>query len=159
MQKEKGFWIGLSLLNLTVIALYGFLMRSTMIFSIPFLDYRNLLSAHGHYAFGGWVGLALLTLLVYEVLPAGLAQTKKYQAVLWGIEISSVGMGLSFPLMGYNAVSVFFSTFYILVSYYFGWQFIKDLKKATLPPVVRWLGLGATAALVLSVPSYFLLSC
>ena len=163
MQKEKGFWIGLSLINLTVVALYGLLMRSKMIYSIPFLDYRNLLSAHGHYAFGGWVGLALLTLLVYELLPAGMAATKKYQAVLWGIEISSVGMGLSFPLMGYNAVSVFFSTLYILVSYYFGWQFFRDTKKATLPPVVRWLAKGAVACLVLSsigpvVLSYILLS-
>jgi hypothetical protein len=150
MQKDKGFWIGLSLFNLSLVALFGLLMRSKMIFSIPFLDYRNLLSAHSHYAFGGWVGLALITLLIYDVLPEQKAQNRRYQQILWGIQISSLGMGLSFPLMGYNVVSVTFSSLYILVTYVFGWLFFRDLKKSGLHPVVRRLSTGSVAALLLS---------
>ena len=148
--KSKQFWLGLSLLNLALVALYGLLMRSKMLFSIPLLDYRNLLSAHSHFAFGGWVGLALITLLIYEVLPKEIGSQKRYQLVLWGIEISSLGMGLSFPLLGYNAVSIFFSTAYIFVSFAFGWYFFRDLLKSTCTPIVRWLSLGAVASLVLS---------
>ncbi|RYZ27144.1 MAG: hypothetical protein EOO10_13605 [Chitinophagaceae bacterium] len=150
MIKEKRFWIGLSLLNLVVVALFGFLMRSKMLFPIPFLDYRNLLSAHSHFAFGGWVGLALITLLLYDVLPKEQAQKKIYQLILSGIEISSVGMALSFPFFGYNFVSIFFSTLYIVVTYVFGWVVFKDLKKAAMSPVVKWLSLGAVASLILS---------
>lgn len=148
--KSKAFWIGLSLLNLSLVALFGLLMRSKMIFSIPFLNYRNLLSAHSHFAFGGWVGLALITLLVYDVLPKEAGQKKVYQSILWGVQISSLGMGLCFPFWGYNFASVSFSTLYILVSYYFAWVFFADVKKAGLQPVVRWLSLGAVGSLVLS---------
>lgn len=148
--KSKPFWIGLSLLNLSLVALYGLLMRSKMIFSIPILDYRNLLSAHSHFAFGGWVGLAIITLLVYDVLPKEQGEKKVYQGLLWGIHISSLGMGLSFPFMGYTFVSIAFSTLYILVSFYFAWAYFTDVKKAGLPPVVRWLALGAVGSLVLS---------
>ena len=71
MMKEKKFWIGLSLFNLALVAFFGLLMRSKMLFPIPFVDYRHIISAHSHLAFSGWVGLALLTLLIYHVLPAG----------------------------------------------------------------------------------------
>ena len=76
MQKDKRFWIGLSLLNLTVVALLCLLMRSKMLFSIPFLNYKNILNAHSHFAFSGWVGLALMTYLIYDVLPAQTGQKK-----------------------------------------------------------------------------------
>jgi hypothetical protein len=158
MVKEKKFWIGLSLLNLSVVALFGLLMRSKMLFSIPELDYRNILSAHSHFAFGGWVGLALIMLLIYEVLPQPLALRKKYQAVLWGIEISSVGMALSFPFLGYGGLSIFFSSLYILVTYFFGWHFYKDMKAGGVNPIVKALSIGAIASLLLSSVGPFSLS-
>jgi len=150
MIKEKRFWIGLSLVNLVLVALFGLLMRSKMLFSIPIIDYRNILSAHSHFAFAGWVGLGLIALLVYDVLPIEQSQRKFYQIILWGIEISSVGMALSFPFFGYNFFSIFFSTLYILVTYVFGWVFFKDLKKATIHPVVKRLSIGAVTFLILS---------
>lgn len=150
MMREKRFWIGLSLFNLTVVALFGFLMRSKMLYSIPFLDYKNILNAHSHFAFGGWVGLALITYLIYDVLPEHLGRKKIYQTVLWGMEISSVGMALSFPFFGYNGISIAISCFYILVTYVFGWVFFKDLTRSQLNPVVRWLSFGSVGSLVLS---------
>src|SRR3954470_4738274 len=101
-QNRKRFWIGLSLINLSLVALWGFVLRSKILFPLPFVDYRNMLSAHSHFAFGGWVGLSLIVLLIYNLLPAELSQKKFYQGVLWGIEISSLGMALIFPFTGYS---------------------------------------------------------
>lgn len=150
MIRDKRFWIGLSLLNLSVVALFGLLMRSKMIYSIPFIDYKNILNAHSHFAFGGWVGLALITYLVYDVLPEDVGRRKIYQTILWGMELSSIGMALSFPFFGYKGVSIVISCFYILVSYVFGWVFFKDLKRSRLQPLVRWLSFGSVGSLVLS---------
>ena len=150
MQKEKGFWIGLSLINLTVVALFGLLMRSKILFSIPFLDYRNLLNAHAYFALSGWVGLSLCALLVYEVLPPSLSKKKIYTAILWTLFAGALGMGLSFPFLGYHLVSVFFVAFFFAAALFFGVRFSKDLRKAAILPVVRWLGQGAVYSLLLS---------
>jgi hypothetical protein len=158
MQKDKRFWIGLSLMNLTVVALLGLLMRSKMLFSIPFLNYKNILNAHSHFAFSGWVGLALMTYLIYDVLPAQTGQKRIYQTVLWGTQISSIGMLLSFPFFGYNFISIIVSCFYILVTYVFGWMFFRDLKRSSLHPVVRLLSYGSVGSLVLSSLGPFSLS-
>ena len=158
MAKEKRFWIGLSLLNLSVVALFGLLMRSKMLFSIPFLNYKNILNAHSHFAFGGWVGLALITFLIYDVLPRPLGQKRIYQRILWGMELSSIGMAISFPIYGYTGVSIIMSCFYIIVTYVFGWVYFKDLKKGALPAIVQRLGLGAVTSLVLSSLGPFLLA-
>jgi hypothetical protein len=150
MQKEKGFWIGLSLINLTVVALFGLLMRSKIIFSIPFLDYRNLLNAHSYFALSGWLGLSFVAFLIFDILPSPLSQKRFYRTVLWAFQISAAGMGLSFPFGGYHPVSVFFVVLYFAISFVFGWVFFGDLKKAPLMPVVRWLSIGAVASLLLS---------
>lgn len=150
MQKEKGFWIGLSLFNLTVVALFGLLMRSKIIFSIPFLDYRNLLNAHSYLALSGWVGLALFALLIYEVLPARLSQKRVYRYLLCAFQFTALGMGFSFPFVGYHPASVFFITLYFVVAVVFAIVFSRDLRKAALQPVVRWLSFGAVASLLLS---------
>lgn len=150
MLREKRFWIGLSLLNLSIVALFGLLMRSKMLFSIPFLDYKNILNAHSHFAFGGWVGLALITFLVYNVLPERYGQRKIYQTILWGMELSSIGMAIVFPIFGYQVFSIIISCFYIVVTYVFGWVFFQDLRKSELHPAVSRLGFGSVGSLVLS---------
>jgi hypothetical protein len=150
MKSRKNFWITLCFLNLAVVALFGAIMRSKILFSIPFIDYRSILSAHSHFAFGGWVGLALITLLIYQLLPLHIAEKKIYQWILLGIEVSSVGMALTFPFIGYAFPSIFFSTLYILVSYVFGWTFFKDILLLKGEKVIRWLALSSVGSLILS---------
>ncbi|HEY1031003.1 MAG TPA: hypothetical protein VGD89_04475, partial [Flavipsychrobacter sp.] len=65
----KKAWLKIALANLVIVAILGFLLRSKIVFTIPFLDFKNTLHAHSHYAFGGWVTLALMVLMVYEILP------------------------------------------------------------------------------------------
>src|SRR5437868_12972358 len=97
MQISRSFWVNLSLLNLCIVALLGFVLRSKILFPLNFIDYRNVLSAHSHFAFSGWAGLSLIILLIYQILPSELASRKVYQWILSGLEVSSLGMVFIFP--------------------------------------------------------------
>ncbi len=163
MVKKRSFWISLCLINLCIVALLGFLLRSKILFSIPFINYRYILSAHSHFAFAGWAGLCLITLLIYDLLPESISGKKVYQWILGVIEVSSLGMALTFPVFGYNAVSTFFSSLYIFTSFFFAWVFIKDLLRVPVNKYVRLLSLCGIISLVLSAVgplalSYILLS-
>ena len=78
MKNSKNFWLIISLANLLIVASLGVLLRSKILFPIPFLDYSSILHAHSHFAFGGWVTLALLSLITYEILPEKFNRNKKY---------------------------------------------------------------------------------
>lgn len=140
----------MALVNLSILALLGFVLRSKILFSLPFIDYRNLLSAHSHFAFGGWAGLALMTLFVYDVLPSEQSNKKIYQWALAGIEISSVGMAFTFPFGGYNSISIAFSSLYIVAVLLFVPVFINDLLHSTANRNIKLLGTSALISLVLS---------
>jgi hypothetical protein len=150
MEEKKRFWITLSLVNLCIVALFGFTMRSKILFPLEFINFRQLESGHSHFAFGGWVGLSLMTLLIYNILPAAYSVTKKYQSILWGMEISSLGMALFLPLFGYNFLSITFSSAFIIFTYIFAFVFIKDILKTRLQKTVRLLVLVSIGCLLLS---------
>ena len=109
-----------------------------------------MLSAHSHFAFGGWAGLSLIVLLTYNLLPANKSGSKLYQGILWGIEISSVGMALTFPFVGYAASSIFFSSLYIVVYFVFAPVFIKDLLLQQVDKSIKLLSISAVTALLIS---------
>ena len=75
---------------------------------------------------------------------------KIYQWILAGIEISSLGMAFTFPFYGYNAVSIFFSTLYIVVTVVFAPVFIKDVVKSNHHKTVRLLSISAVICLIVS---------
>ncbi|RYZ62649.1 MAG: hypothetical protein EOO14_01670 [Chitinophagaceae bacterium] len=148
--KKRSFWISLCLVNLCLVAFLGFTLRSKILFPLSFLDYRNVLSAHSHFAFAGWAGLALMTLLIYDLLPSALSGKQIYQWILGGIEVSSLGMAFTFPFYGYNAVSIFFSTLYIVVAFVFAFVFFKDVKRTDYPFVLKLLSISAVSSLLIS---------
>jgi len=150
MEKRKGLWITLTLANLCIVAFFGTMLRTAFLFSVSWIDYRSFLSAHSHFAFGGWVTLALFMLLVYEVLPGNFRDKKIYQWLLAGIEITSLGMAATFPFEGYAVLSIIFSTLFLFVAYVFCWIFIKDLFKANVHKTVRLLACFALIYFVIS---------
>lgn len=155
MTGNKNFWLRLSLINLVIVALLGFTLRSKILFPLGFIDYRNFLSAHSHFAFSGWVGLALTTLLIYLLLPAERSGRKVYQWILALTEISSLGMAISFPIQGYAPASIFFSSLYILINYFFAFVFIKDLLKIPIHKHVKLLAVASIISLLLSAVGPF----
>lgn len=156
MQAEKQLrkWVGIALANLSIVALLGVLLRCKQLFPLPFIQYKYLLHAHSHFAFGGWITLALLALMIYRLLPA----LRFAKQILYGILISSIGMLCSFPFQGYGLFAIIFSMLFILVTYWAAFVMIRDLRRAALPVTVRNLAISALIYLVLSSVGPFLLA-
>ncbi|MFL5787721.1 MAG: hypothetical protein ACJ748_06690, partial [Flavisolibacter sp.] len=150
MVNRKSLWISLCLFNLCIVAFFGLALRSKILFPLPFINYRDVLSAHSHFAFAGWAGLSLITLLIYDLLPEASSQKKIYQWILIVIEVSSLGMALSFPFYGYNAVSIIFSTLYIIATLVFAPVFIKDVINSLNHRTVKLLSIAAVSSLIIS---------
>lgn len=156
--KNKQFWITVSLANLCIVAILGFTLRSKILFPLPFINYQYLVDAHSHFAFGGFVTLALLNLLTHTLLPPVLRQRKWYQWMMWGVTIASFGMLFSFPFTGYAAVSIIFSTLLIFFTYGYGFCFIRDTLKLNYRHPAYMLALGAMICLIISSAGPFTLA-
>ena len=137
-------------MNLALVAFLGATLRTKILFPLPFIEQKNLINAHSHFAFGGWVTLSFFVLFVYNLLPAERASRHIYQVFFWLLQATSIGMLLSFPFTGYGLISISFSTGLILVTYAFSWVFIKDLYRSAVARPVRLLALCALLALVVS---------
>jgi hypothetical protein len=148
--KNKNLWVDLTILNLCIVAFLGFILRSKILFALPGVNYLYLLDAHSHFAFGGWVTLALLLLMVQEMLPEPFSKRSVYQWLFGGIALSSFGILLSMPFNNKSFLAGFFSTLFILVTYVFSWIFLKDVQKIRTNKTVRLLSVSAIVSLILS---------
>lgn len=106
----------------------GLFLRALQIFSLGKLNFQHFLHAHSHFAFAGWGFLALAIALYHSFISDKTTASKQYNRIfIFGL-IMAYGMLLSFPFTGYALVSISFSLLFILVSYWFGWRILKDLK-------------------------------
>ncbi|MBJ6366976.1 hypothetical protein [Snuella sedimenti] len=112
------------LINFLIAALMGLALRYTYIQPIG-LNYRFLTHAHSHVAMLGWLYLMLYVLLVHFFIPE---KRPIYNRLFWFTEFAVIGMMLSFPIQGYAAVSISFSTLHIFCSYYFVYLIWKHHK-------------------------------
>lgn len=151
-------WSNIALINLAIVATLGLLMRSKFIFSLPAVNFKHTLHAHSHFAFGGWVTLALLALMTYQLLPATMSKKPIYKFLLSGILLNAIGMLVSFSCQGYGLFSITFSTLFIFVSYAFSIVFIKDMSKTRLPATIKILAVSSLVYLVLSSVGPFTLA-
>ena len=139
-------WIRNALLNLVIVAGLGLVMRYKIAYSLPFIDQKNFLHAHSHFAFSGWITQALMILLIGNLSKcAGTKIILRYKWVLLLNLIAAYGMLFSFPFQGYGIISTTFSTFSIFVSYAFGIMYWKDLNEL---PGYKMSSLWFKAALV-----------
>lgn len=130
MHSSQKKWLQFSLFNLVLVALLGVILRYKIVFYLPFIDQQKLLHGHSHFAFSGWITQALMTLLVgYLSGKASKDYFPKYRWILYFNAITAYGMLISFPIQGYGAVSIFFSTMSVFASYYFAFVFWKDLNR------------------------------
>lgn len=140
-------WFGVGLLNLTLVAFLGLVMRWKIAFDFPFFEQRNLLHAHSHFAFSGWI-----THLLYAAFGAvamGVFSPGKQARYQWmtGLNLAcAFGMLVAFSAQGYKPVSIFFSTSSLLIGVCFAWYYISDLR-AVRAPFAPW----AITALLLNV--------
>ncbi len=152
MQEENRLWVRISLINLSIVAALGTLMRYKIGFELPFFDQKFLQEAHSHFAFTGWISHTLYFLLVSvfrSALP-GLNE-KVYHWLIASNLLVAYGMVVSFAIQGYGPVSLTFSTMSLLIGFVFTWYALKDT--ASLPSthpgknwirVALWFGLLST---------------
>lgn len=148
--KNKNAWITVCIVNLAIVAFLGFSLRTKFLFPIGIVDYRNLISTHSHFAFGGWVTLVLMVLLIDNFLPAAQQSKKIYAVILWGILLNSYGMLISFPIQGYGLFAIVFSTLFIFFTYAFSWIFITHVWRNQLFKTSRLLVTCSLLSLVIS---------
>jgi hypothetical protein len=118
--------------NLLLVACLGVLLRSFPYLSYFPLSYKNILHGHSHLAFGGWVMPVLLFLVLHYF--SELAQkvaVRHWRNISFLLIVSAVGMFVAFPLQGYKAVSIFFSTLSIVAGFYMAFVIRKALPKNT----------------------------
>lgn len=155
--KAKRLWINLSIANLCIVACLGVLMRSKIIFDMPWIDYNRLVDTHGNFAFIGWVTLALITLMVYE-LPGELYTKKIYQFLLGAIFLCSWATLFTSPFESCKFIADFVSMIYIAVTYLLSWVFIKNILKTSAGRTVKLLSVSSLICLVLSSAGPFMLA-
>ncbi len=148
--KNKNIWVDLSILNLCIVAFLGFILRSKILFSLPWINYLYLLDVHSHFAFEGWVTLALLFLFVQELLPEPFNKRFIYQWLFGGIVLSSFGILLTLFFNNNSFFADFFSVLFILITYVFGLMFLKDSLAIRINKTVRLLSVSAIVSLMLS---------
>src|SRR5215212_4622391 len=162
--------IGCSLVNLFIVALIGVLLRSFPFLAAFPLEYKNILHGHSHFAFGGWVMPAILGLLLknFPALEKNIAY-RHWRAITFLLLFSAYGMLITFPLQGYKAFSIFFSTLSIVSGFYLAliiWKAsltnslaTKFLKAGSIYMVLSSLGPLATGPLIAmdrsGTPIYF----
>lgn len=132
-------WSRWALFNFVVLALVGVLLRYKILYPLPLVDHKHLLHAHSHFAFAGWVTLALFVCII-SVLKPTTQQQQQFNPILQLQQVSSYGMLLSFPFMGYAPVSIAFSTLSILVSFWFvavAWKIIRITTHLSMEK--KWL--------------------
>ncbi len=121
-----------SLFNLLLIALIGVFLRSIPATDFAIAYYKNILHAHSHFAFGGWIMPALLVLLIqyYPELVNKIAY-RHWRNIAGLLLLSAYGMLFSFPFQGYGPVSITFSTLSIFASYYLAFVIWKVKDEST----------------------------
>jgi hypothetical protein len=127
-------YLRLALFNLLLVALAGVLMRYKILASLPWLNQKYMMHGHSHFAFAGWVSLALMAGL------AGQLHRKKLLnadfSITWILRLqvfSAYGMLLSFPFQGYGPLSIQFSSLSLFITWWFSvlvWWKIRGQKGA-----------------------------
>ncbi|GAB2499055.1 c-type cytochrome [Algoriphagus taiwanensis] len=125
-------------------SILGLVMRAFHVTEIPVLEYRYILHAHSHIALLGWGFMMLMGGMIFSV-DNRVNLSKKYGWLMILLLISLIGMLLSFPVQGYGAISISFSTLFVVVSYgliYRFWRVLKIQVKSSGIRLLRYAILG-----------------
>lgn len=137
-------WVRFSLINLSVVALAGMIMRYKILFSLPVIQQKNLLHAHSHFAFTAWVSLLLMVLMMNIAVKHTGNPMRGSRTILISFSICSYGMLVAFLLQGYAFFSILFSTCSLLISIVFCIQFFRFLRQHPGFTAARWFKAALT---------------
>lgn len=137
-----------ALLYFLLAAAMGLVLRLAYVTPLNF-TYRHVVHAHSHIVLLGWVYLAISALMLQVIHPQP-NTAKGYTRWYLLAHIALLGMLGSFPLQGYAAVSITFSTLFLFVTYGFYFYFRKLLRSAAVNAAVKQCFQAALLYLVVS---------
>lgn len=150
------FWLKFSVLNLFIVAMLGLYLRLKMSYKLPF-EQKNVLHAHSHFAFIGWISQTLMVLLInYIKDKKNNISLKKYTYLLIANILCSYAILLTFLLKGYFSLSIIFLTISIVIGYVFTVCFYKDTKTITLENSLKWFYGALIFNFISSLGTFFL---
>ncbi|MCC5932413.1 MAG: hypothetical protein JJU28_24425 [Cyclobacteriaceae bacterium] len=129
-KSKKEIWILICIMNLTIAAVMGLLLRWVHIQEIPWLNFKKMMHGHSHVALLGWAYLAIYYIFYNKILSEVWREKAIVNWVYWITQLSVIGMAISFPVQGYGKWSIFFSTLHVFCSYAFF--------------IIAWLGMSKT---------------
>jgi hypothetical protein len=118
-------WSKISLAFLFVVALIGTFLRTPYVADIP-LKYTNLVHAHSHTAFQGWIYLIIFLLLTSTFITKEQICKGRYHLQFRLTVLIVLGVLVSFTMQGYGLYSIIFSTLFQVLNYWFFYRFLKD---------------------------------
>lgn len=112
LHTKSTFWVRAALINLSIVALVGAVMRYKIGFELPWLDQKFLQEAHSHFAFAGWITHSLYFLII-RLFNENLNSIKEkvYSRILVVNLIAAYGMLICFSFQGYGPIALFFRPF------------------------------------------------
>ena len=122
-------WVAISLLNLCIAAFAGMVLRYKIAFALPFIDQKNLLHGHSHFAFIGWVTQLILVLLANQIIEQLPNKWATYRRLLLANLCLGYLIFISFLITGYKGVSILLLVLQIILTYIFASVYIRDLYK------------------------------
>jgi hypothetical protein len=121
-------WYQVALLNLVVVTMLGLILRYKINFPLPFLEHKNILHAHSHFAFSGWVSFLLQLLIIDRFTDSYQLHKKQWDRFFTISTIVNYAMIISFAWQGYAGLSIFFSTVGLWLSYYFSFKIYRSFS-------------------------------
>lgn len=123
---EKGK-IRISLIFLLIVAVAGSLIRFIP-FGFELIPYKNILHAHSHVGFQGWVYTGLFLILTHGYIGKNETLKGKYKLQFNITLFVIIGILISFLYQSYGLFSIVFSSLFQLISYWFIYNFFKYAK-------------------------------
>ncbi|HRF75536.1 MAG TPA: hypothetical protein PLJ00_08255 [Chitinophagales bacterium] len=158
------FWVKLGLFNFSIVAFVGFIMRYKIGYSFPFFDQKNLLHAHSHFAFSGWVSHILMLFITLAIAQnISPKRLRYYQICILLNIICAFGMLIGFTINGYNTFTIIISSISLFTSIAYAIITLSDLLQNKTIPQRMWfifancmqiISAAGTASLVLMMAKH-----
>lgn len=143
-------WYQLALFNLIVLASLGLLLRYKMNFPLAIFEQGNILHAHSHFAFNGWLGFLLQVLILEEFTGSYKESPRFWDGFFLLSTVVNYAMIFSFAWEGYGGLSIALSTASLWLSYVFAYKIYRTLSIGNNTSVSTWFVKAALFFMVLS---------
>lgn len=129
----KPTWLQTVFLNFFIAACMGLLLRLIHVIEIPWMDFKNMMHAHSHVAMLGWLFMAFYGLILDRFTSAEEAGKRIHSYLFWAAQLSVVGMMFSFPVQGYGAISIAFTTAHLIIAYTIAVRLLRAIRRSATP--------------------------